>query len=624
MKSTQLLLDRRFWPFFWTQFLGAFNDNFLKNAFVMLMVYGGIKVLGIDAEMMSPLAAALFILPFFLFSALAGQIADKYEKTRIIRAVKVFEIILMIGAAIGFLFGQYTLMLGVILFMGIHSTFFGPIKYSILPQLLREDELVAGNALVEMGTNLAILLGTIAGGVLIALGEAGRKYVAVILIGAALTGWLLSRLVPRAKASAPELEVSLNPIMSTIGILRSVRRVKSVHLSVLGISWFWLFGVAFLALLPLYAKYYLHAGESVVTLFLSLFCVGIAVGSVICEKLSFGRLELGLVPIGSFGMSVFAADLFFAGTSGLPVDVAGYGAVELLRHVGGIRIATDLFLLAVCGGFFIVPLYTLVQERSQAGERSRVIAGNNVLNALFMVMGSLLTMAMLALDFNAPQMFLTIAIANALVAVYIYTVIPEFMIRFMSYLLSRVLYRVRAQGWEKIPSTGAAVLVCNHVAFIDWLIIAATVKRPLRFVMDHSFMNIPVLGIFFRHAKIIPIASAKENPALLEKAFERIAEELADGEMICIFPEGRLTPDGTMQAFRPGIEKIIGRTPVPVYPMALSGLWGSFFSRKDGKAFRGPFRRFWSRIGLTIGEPILPVNVTAAGLQQEVARLLGE
>jgi 1-acyl-sn-glycerol-3-phosphate acyltransferase len=325
-------------------------------------------------------------------------------------------------------------------------------------------------------------------------------------------------------------------------------------------------------------------------------------------------------------MSLFTLDLCWVGVpafvSGLPPE--SLGALELLHHPEGIRIVSDLFLMAVFGGFFIVPLYSFLQLRSEKTHRSRIIASNNILNALFMVASSLLLVYLLHLKFSASQMFLTLGILNAAVALYVYTILPEFLYRFLIWGLAGVMYRLQVTGGENIPKNGAAILVCNHVSFVDWLILSAGIKRPARFVMDHAFAKNPIMRRFVKRAKIILIAPANVDRALMEKAFEKAAFELRDKELVCIFPEGKITRNGQLNPFKPGVERLVQETPVPVIPMALVNLWGSFFSRKDGEVFTKKPKRFWARIELRIGKPIPPGQVTASYLQARVAELLGE
>jgi 1-acyl-sn-glycerol-3-phosphate acyltransferase len=623
MTQLSLLRTRRFAAVFWTQFLGAFNDNLLKNALVLLITYHSLTVLGLSVASLVALCGGIFILPFFLFSATAGELADRYPKSRLMQIVKSVEIAIMVGAAIGFWTENLWLLLAALFAMGTHSSIFGPVKYSILPQLLRSDELVAGNALVETGTFLAILLGTIAGGLGVAFGESGLHAVAVSMLAVAAAGLTASLFIPYTPAQNPSVAIAANPLRPTLEAFRLTRKVRSVYLSVLGASWFWFYGAILLALLPLYGRDVLHASEDVVTFFLALFCVGIGAGSMLCERLSGRKLELGLVPFGSIGMTIFVADLFLVGSPVLVAGGASAGIGDLLATWTGWRIALDLTLLSLFSGFFIVPLTTFIQERSDAAERSRVIAGNNILSAAFMVLASAMLAGLLAAGFSIAQIFLVLALLNAAVAAYIYRVIPEFLLRFVAWLAASVLYRLRVVNGERIPLDGPALLVCNHVTFVDWLVISSASKRPVRFVMDHHIFATKGMGWLFRDAKAIPIAPAHENKAMMDAALDRVAAELAEGELVCIFPEGKITKDGEMNPFKSGSEWIVARTPVLVLPMALRGMWGSFFSRKGGKAMSRPFRRFWSRIELVVGEPVAPEQATAGELARRVAELGG-
>lgn len=624
MSQLSLLTRRTYWPLFWTQFFGAFNDNVFKNAFVLLVAYRSISVLGIPPEQVVVLASGVFILPFLLFSPLAGQLCDKLSKTKLMQWVKIAEIGIMALGAIGFCWPSYELLLVVLFLMGVHSTFFGPAKYSVVPELVRDNELVAGNALIELGSFLAILLGTILGGVVVGLGDDASTYAAISVVAIAVLGVVCSRALQPTNAVRPELPVRMNPIPVLREMWTILRAEPSVLHSTMGISWFWFLGAAILSIMPVYCRNVLHGNEQVVTFCLALFCVGIGVGSSLCERLSQRRLELGLVPFGSFGLCIFLVDLTWIGSpfgsllgaTEAPLDLATW-----LGKSGVLRVCFDLFATAVFGGVFSVPLYTLLQQRSPADVRSRVIAGNNVLNAVFMVAASGLLFLFGALGVQSHQVFLILAVMNVCVAVYIYGLIPEFLLRFVVWCLSVVMYRLRVTGREHIPAEGACILVCNHVTYVDWLFIAAACPRPARFVMYHGFLKLPLVGVFFRDAKVIPIAPAHEGPQVLEAAFERIAAELQEGEVVCLFPEGKLTSDGNMNVFRTGIERIAARSPVPIVPMALSGVWGSFFSKHGGRAFKRPFRKVWSQVELRIGAP-LPAETTAPELQRRVSELL--
>lgn len=619
----RLLTQRRFGPFFLTQLLGAFNDNVFRNALVILLTFG---VLGLSAEQVNlyvNVAAGLFILPFFLFSATAGQIAEKYEKSRLIRYVKLFEIAVMGLAVIGFLSGSVALLMSLLFLMGAQSALFGPVKYSILPQHLHETELVGGNALVEAATFLAILLGTMLGGWLIAT-TAGPQWIAAIVVSLAVLGYLASRGIPLAPAAAPELRINWNPLTETWRNLRFMQTNRTVLLSVMGISWFWFYGALFLSQLPNYSKLHLGGDATVVTLLLTVFSLGVGIGSLLCERLSGHKVEIGLVPLGSIGLTLFGIDLYFAVPDVLATSVVSAG--EFLKSPANHRILWDLGMIGLFGGFYIVPLYALIQTRSDPSHRSRIIAGNNILNAAFMVAAAVLAVLFLQVaGLSIPQLLLVTALMNAAVAIFIYSLVPEFLMRFLVWLLINTLYRIDKSGLEHIPDEGPAVIVCNHVSFVDALILGGNIRRPVRFVMYHKIFRIPVLSFIFRTAKAIPIAPAKEDAALMDKAFADIEAALTNGDVICIFPEGGLTLNGDIQPFRSGIERIITATPVPVIPMALKGLWGSFFSRRDSALKRARLpRRVWSKIGLVAGSPVPPEQVSAADLQQRVQALRGD
>ncbi len=616
--NANLLHQRRFLPLFVTQFLGAFNDNLFKNTLILLIVYGGTRSAE-DIGAFSALAGGIFILPFFLFSATFGQMADKWEKTIFVRATKILEIGIMILASIGFYLNHIPLLLGALFLMGTHSTLFGPVKYSVLPQHLHRDELVAGNGLIEMGTFIAILLGQMLAGILMSENLLLASCVAMILV--AIIGYISARQVPVAPATDPQLQINWNIFSETWRLLKYSKQNWTVFQSMLGISWFWFYGATILSQLPVYAKANLGADETVFTLLLAIFSIGIGVGSLLCDRLSQGRIEIGLVPLGSIGLSVFAIDWAL-------IDVKPAAELlsisQFLTANSSIHVLIAMFLIGVFGGFFTVPLYALIQTRTPRSHQSRVIAANNVLNALLMVISAVFAGTLLKSGLSIPMLILVVAVMNAAVAIYIYLQVPEFLMRCVAWILINTIYRLRDRDMDKIPKEGACVLVCNHVSFVDAIIICAAVPRPVRFVMDHTIFKVPVLSWLFRTVKAIPIAPSKEDPALKAQAFDKIAEALQAGEVVCIFPEGKITFDGNINEFRPGIEDIIKRTPVPVIPLALRGLWGSYFSRRNGKAMTGLPWKLWMKIELVAADAIAAQDVTAAGLQQKVGQLRGE
>jgi 1-acyl-sn-glycerol-3-phosphate acyltransferase len=618
----RLLGAKRFGPFFITQTLGAFNDNVFKNALIILVTFGIAGLSPDDINVYVNLAGGLFILPFFLFSATAGQIAEKYEKAALIRAIKLLEIVIMLTAVFGLVSANIKVLLGVLFLMGAQSALFGPVKYSILPQHLREDELVGGNALVEAATFLAILLGTMLGGWLMAQ-HGGAQWISATVVGVAMLGYLASRRIPPAAATAPELRINWNPLTETWRNFRFMRGNRTVFLSVLGISWFWLYGAVFLSQLPAYTKTILGGDETVVTLLLTVFSLGIGIGSLLCERLSGHKVEIGLVPLGSLGLTFFGIDLYLAQPAAS--TEVGLSAGAFLGSAANHRVLWDLLLTGIFGGLYIVPLYALIQTRSEASHRSRIIAGNNILNALFMVTAAIMAIVLLQAGLSIPQLLLTTALMNAAVAVFIYSLVPEFLMRFLVWALINTLYRIRKTGLEHIPDEGACVVVCNHVSFVDALILGGNIRRPVRFVMYYKIFRIPVLNFIFRTARAIPIAGAREDEALMNKAFDEIDAALANGDVVGIFPEGGLTLDGQIQTFRPGIERIIARRPVPVIPMALRGLWGSLFSRRDSYLGRARLpRRFWSRIEIAAEAPVPAEQVSAADLERRVRALRGD
>ncbi|VVE62881.1 glycerol acyltransferase [Pandoraea anapnoica] len=621
--QSRLLKERRFAPFFWTQFLGAMNDNVFKIAFTSLVTYHASLFQDVDGKTAAFLISAIFIAPFLLFSATSGQIADKWDKARLIRFVKTLEIAIMVVGAGGFVWTSAPLLYVCTFLMGLHSTLFGPVKYAYLPQHLANHELVGGNGLVEMGTFVAILVGTIIGGELAGAGAGALPWIGGVCIGLAMLGRLVSTWVPQTPAAQPDLRINWNPFTETWRNLRIARKDRAVFQSLLGISWLWFLGATFLASFFNFSRDVLGANPDVVTLLLAMFSVGIGMGSLLCERLSGGKVEIGLVPFGSIGMTVFAVDLYFASRGGAP-GVALQTVGQFISQPAHWRILADLFLLAMFGGFYSVPLYALIQSRSAPSHRARIIAANNILNALFMVVSALMAMMLTKAGLTIDQLYLVTGILNALVAVYLYTLLPEFLIRFVMWLMLHTIYRIEVKGADQIPDEGPCVLVCNHVSFADAVVIGASIRRPVRFVMDHRIFQIPVLSWFFRTVGAIPIAPAHEDAAGLERAYAQIAKALDAGDVVCIFPEGKLTASGDLQVFRQGVQRIIERSPVPVVPMALRGLWGSFFSRHGGAAMTRPFKRgILNRLELVIGEPVAPTQATPESLRDKVLKLRG-
>ncbi len=602
-----LLGQRRFAPFFWVQFLGAGNDNVFKFAFTVLVTYQ-LQVSWLPASLAGLVIGALFILPFLLFSATSGQLADKFDKAMLTRFVKSLEIAIMLLAALGFAQRNVPVLLACVFLMGLHSTLFGPVKFAYLPQHLSERELTGGNGMVEMGTFVAILLGNVAGGLLIALPQVGSTWVAITCVGLALLGRVLAQAVPVSPATDPGLRINWNPVTETWRNLKLAYGNIVVYRSLLGISWMWFFGAVFLAQFPSFARDVLHGNEQVASLLLVVFSIGIGIGALLCEMLSKRHVEIGLVPLGAIGMSVFSIDLYFASRALPSASLMGLAAF-LAQHLHW-RVLADLLLLSLFTGIYSVPMYALIQIRSQPTHRARIIAANNILNALFMIVSSIGVGLLLSAGFSVPQVFGLVGLLNAVVAVYIFLVVPEYLLRFVAFILTRTLYRFKVQGDEHVPTAGAAILVCNHVSCIDAVLLMAASPRPIRFIMDHRIFATPLLGTLFRLSRAIPIAPQREDPAAYERAFAEARRVLDQGDLLCIFPEGGITRDGSLGEFKGGIMKILQTHPVPVVPLALQNLWGSYFSRiEQGTAMVKPLRRgLFSPVGWWWGRRWRPPN----------------
>ena len=625
-----LLKERRFLPFFLTQSLNAFNDNVFKQALIALITFGAIGLTDQKRLDLQLLASVLFILPFFLFSGVSGQLSDKLDKAKIALWVKLMELGIMLIGGVAFYYQHIPLLMTMLFLMGLHSTIFGPLKYGILPQVLKPSELTGGNGLVEMATFLMILLGTVLGTSLVLRQSLENPHLGGILVAAttialAIVGVLTASKIPSVSPPDPSLKVDWNPITSTWTNLKELGGNRTVVLSCLGISWFWFFGAVYFTLLPAFAKTILGGQSSAYVLLLAVFSVGTGLGAVLCEVLSKKRLEIGLVPFGAFGMTLFGVLLYFAAPQALGSEAGSLNLTQLLGKTQTWWVMLWMLLMALFSGFFIVPLFALIQSRSDEKKRSRIIAANNILNSLFMVAAVGVMGVLDKLGFSIPQILLITAILNLAVAIYIFTLVPEFLMRFCCWILINVMYRVKVEGVENLPEEGPALMVCNHVGFSDPLIIAGCIPRPTVFVMYWKIFQAPGAHWLFKTARAIPIAGRNENPEMYARAFEAISAALKAGEVVCIFPEGGLTPDGDIKEFKRGVELALERDPVSVLPMALQGLWGSMFSRWDrhNKKLKMP-RRLFARVALVVGPLIKPEDAKAEVLEAEVKRLRGD
>ena len=612
--AKHLITERRFLPYFCTQFLGAFNDNIYRYAFAILITYflaeehRGVYV---------SLALIAFILPFFLFGAIAGQLADKYEKAWLIKQIKLAEVVIMLCGCVALYFRNVPGMLGILFALGAQSTFFGPIKYSILPQHVQPKEILSANAYVEAGTFIAILLGQVLGGAL-SEKEAYLPYLMSAIVGFAVLGWFTANLIPKAPAASPDLKISLNVVKKTIEIIKMARENNGVYLAILANSWFWFFGALVLTMFPIFAIEVLSGNPKVAILLLATFTIGIALGSLACSVFSAGRVELGLVPIGAIGISLFTWNL---GASTVLPSEEMRTLMQVLVEPGAAWAIGNLILIAFCSGLYIVPLYTYMQTESCETERSRIIAVNNIINSIFMVVSGGLGIALVALGFSVLDIFKILAVLNIIVTVFILSKIPHYFLRLVSWVLMHSVYRISKEDLDKIPEQGPALLVCNHVSFFDPPILLGVLPRPARFVMWYGFYELPVVGRLFKWLRSIPIGNRRDRPELVDQAFDSIAQELEAGKLVVIFPEGGITRNGNISKFQPGIDDIVKRTPVPVVPLALRGLWGTWASRKKGSALKGFPTAFLKKITVVAGDPVAPEEATRISMFEKVSKL---
>ncbi|MDH2292939.1 MFS transporter [Cobetia sp. 10Alg 146] len=618
--SRDLLRRPRFAPFFWTQALGAFNDNLFKNALLLLLTFVVIEQRGWDTGVVNNLAAGLFILPFLLFSAWGGLLADRLDKQRLIVRLKWLELATMSVAAGALIFEAWELLLALLFMMGTQSALFGPVKYAILPQHLKADELVSGNAWVELGTFLAILVGTLAAAALMALGgELARWALSASLVSLAVLGVLAAMRIPPAPSASPG-PVPWRPLSGSVAVMREGLSNRRLRWALLGISAFWFLGASYLTQLPAYARDIVHGAEGATSALLAAFAIGIGLGSLACERVSRGRLETGLVPFGA--LIIFAGGLDLALRPALAEAQMATPLIELLGIAGFWRMWLDLGVIGFGGGLYIVPLYTLLQLRSPEDHRARMIAANNVLNALLMVLSAgagILVLGVMGRDI--PDFLLLLSLISGLIAVICMLRDPRPFLRLIIFILIHLMYRLHLKGRWRIPAEGAALVVCNHVSFMDALILGGASPRPLRFLMDAEIYHSPWLKWFFRIAGAIPVDSSRKDPAGVRRSLEEVGMALREGEVVMIFPEGKLTRDGEVGRFRRGLELILARDPAPVIPMALGGLWGSWFSHGGGPAFAKWPRRLRGRVELCVGRTFAPENVKAAELEEAVRDL---
>src|SRR5260221_9386806 len=612
-----LLGARRFLPLFTTQTLGAFNDNLFKSAFVMLVTYSTAMHSSFDPAVLSAIAGGALIAPYFLFSALAGELADRFERARLLQILKAAELVAVLGAAAALFVDSLALSFFTLFMLGTQAAFSSPVRYALLPQHLAADELVNGNGLLEGGTFLSILLGTIAGGIAIAL-DYGTELAGLLLVVCAVVGFLASLFVPRAPAPSPNLRLGRNPVAAAGAILRQAAERRDVRLSILGASWFWLVGAVFLSQLPAFAKTTLGAGSGVVALFLGACSMGVGVGSVLCGRLMRGEISARYVPLAALGMAVFSLDLALASEGTRPSGASELlGILAFLSRPVGIRIFFDLLAIAICGGIFVVPLYAIIQRRSEEAVRARVIAAGNIMNALFMTGAAIVTALLLAMGLHTPDLYLVLGIMNAGVALWICKLLPQDTLRMLARIALRLAYRVELRGLENLALAGErVVIVPNHVSYLDGPLIAAFLPGYPMFAIDTAQAARWWVRPLLAGADIFPMDPTRPM------ATKSLVKALRSGRQCVIFPEGRLNvTGGALMKVYDGPALIADKGDATVLPVRLDGVEFTPFSRL-GERLR---RRWFPKVTITLYEPrrlAIPAELRGRARRQRAGLIL--
>jgi len=623
MKSLlRIFTSKRFLPIFIAQFGGALNDNLFKSAMLIIVAFQ-LTDAAAQASTINNVAALLFILPYFLFSTLAGQLADRGDKAVMIQKNKIAEILIVLVGALALYLQSIPLLLFILFCLGTQSAMFGPNKYAVLPQLLQGKDLVTGNALIASGTFIAILTGTLIGGIL-AQQQSAWIWIATGCLVTAIGGYLASLKIPRIEIGSPDLKVDWNMLGQSIKLLTLARGQQRVWTAILGVSWFWFIGSGYLTQIPTIVRYIGGGDESVVTLFLALFIIGVGLGCALAAKLSSFLVEIGIAPIAMLLLGLTGLDLAQIEAS-QTLSLMGINA--FLDSPEGLRISLDILLIGIFGGAFALPMYTELQQASSLENRARIISINNVINAVFMVTSAILAIGILGvLQFQLSTYLVVISILNLIYAVFVFTRTPVQSLRFLAEVFSRLFYRIESEEVAQLPEEGPALLVCNHVSYADPVVIFGASKRPIRFIMAKEIRNKAPFNLVFQASRTLAICSPLEDRKTYEETIREAANSLRNGELVMIFPEGRLSPDGEIGTFRRGVEKLLENAPVPVYPMAIRGIWGSFFSHGNGPALRSGFHLRLRRraIQLKVGMAIPPEEVNALILQGHVETLRGD
>ncbi|MGO9227652.1 MAG: acyl-[ACP]--phospholipid O-acyltransferase [Bryobacteraceae bacterium] len=593
-----LLQQRGFQAFLWTQFLGAFNDNVYKIVVSMRAVHVAATT-GSGSEYLS-LAGAVFVVPFLLFSGYSGHLADSISKRTVLISVKVFEVAVMLLGLAAFFSTSIELMLAVLFLMALHSTVFSPAKYGIVPEILGDEDLSRANALLEMSTFVAIVLGTSIGTFLFVHWKNQPWNMGLTMVAVAALGLAASLRIARVRPAGTTSRFRLNPLSEVITGTKHLLADRPLWLTVLAISYFWFLGYFFQMDLLLFGSEVLHVSDLRIGLLVTCLAVGIGAGSMLAGRLSGDKVELGLVPLGSILMAVFSVLLY-----------AARGSYQWS--------AAMLALLGAASGLFIVPLNAYLQQRSEAREKGRLIATNNFYNTVGLLLASATLWLMHdRLHVSPDKLILIFGLATVAATAYIVTIVPDFLIRFVLWIATHTIFRIRIVGPENVPFRGPALLVANHMSHVDGLLIGASVQRFIRFMVWRPFYETKALGWLFRLTNAIPVSTRSPREAL--EAVRRARHELAAGEVVCIFAEGAISRTGNLLPFKSGLQTIVAGTDVPIVPVHLDRLWGSIFSFERGKFFWKWPKRIPYPVTVSFGRP-LPSTATAQEVRQAILEL---
>lgn len=625
MQEKFLLTSRSFWPLFWTQFLGALNDNTFKTVLVILVTYKNISIMNLDTASLVAISTGIFILPYFIFSATTSQICETYQKATIIRTAKILEVAIMGMATLGLYLDNWVLLFICLFLMGSQSSFFGPVKLGILPDIVPRARLVTANAFINGATFFCILSGTILGGILGGL----EDYIlpcALALLGFASAGLITSFFQQDVKVHSKE-KVNWNLVTATVKVLWKSQQDQKIFQGILGYSWLWFMGASLISIIPVASKTIFHGTESVATLFLATLAVGMAMGSALANLFAQGRAEMGFPPFAAGIMSGMMLLMAYAchnfNTSELAITIQSgplQTPLEFIQNPNGVIALLSVLGTAIAAGTYAVCFITYLQENSPLGTVAKTIASANIWNALSMVLSSVMIVVLKVNGFSLTSILVIVAALNGLVLLLLIKTYLTHTLRFLLKIYCHLLYKVEIKGQENIPHDQSHILCSNHVTLIDWIFVASISPKPPCFVIGSAYYFHPKYFKFLKFVRAIPIASKKSDKKLYDKAFKIIQYAIDNGETLAIFPEGKITLDGKVAPFKRGLEKIINDAPIPVIPVSISGLWPSWFS----KNFRGTFRGFPFRIKVSIfiGKPISPQNLTSEDVMKEVQKML--